>query len=199
MLGGEFRVSTAIIISILMASDFWTKSLAVRAGFLLPSSAHAFLRYPSQSTKSSEYAAASPKAKHRDTRAWDVVKVNTWPFDYSQPKHACLRHCLNRKRLHTLWALLRLQVAERTRAREVGKRKPVATASDFVQKSLALRIEIMIAVETQSTPPSTLLSHPAKSGSVFKQPPNRVTRREPEGTRLASQQNPPSGNASGFQ
>ena len=93
-----------------------------------------------------------------------------------RPKHACLRRCLNRKRFHTLLILLSLPVAERTRAREVGKRKPVATASDFVQKSLALRIEIMIAVETRSNPPSTLPSHPTKSGSAFNQPPRRVTR-----------------------
>ena len=35
-----------------------------------------------------------------------------------KPKHACLRHCLNRKRFHTLWTLLRLQIPkERVRVR----------------------------------------------------------------------------------
>ena len=66
-----------------------------------------------------------------------------------RPTHARLRRNLNRKRLHTLWTLLRLLVAERTRAREAGKRKPIESASDFVQKSLALRNEIVIAGESR--------------------------------------------------
>ena len=94
-----------------------------------------------------------------------------------RPTHACLRHCLDHKRLHTLWTLLRLLVAERTRAREVGKRKPIATASDFVQKSLALRNEIVIAGESQRTPPGTLPSHPTQSGSVFQS--SRSSARQP--------------------
>ena len=40
-----------------------------------------------------------------------------------KPKHARLVYYLNRRRLHTLWILLSLQVLERTRARDAGKRK----------------------------------------------------------------------------
>ena len=169
MLGGEFRVSTAITLSAFNASDFWTKSLVVRLGFLLPSSAHAFLRYPSQSRIPDGSAAASPQAKH--FRHACVGCEN-------RPKHARLVYYLNRNRFHTLWTLLTAANSERTRAREVGKRKTGRNREGFRQKSLALNTEMTIAEESLQpisrhpplSPPKAALRFNSASGGRGRNP-----------------------------
>ena len=85
----------------------------------------------------------------------------------SGPRTRVSRRNLNSKRLHTLWLSLRSQVAERTRAREVGKRNPIAPVGDFAQKSPTIQSERIIARSCVSQPPGTLPSPPTQSGSAF--------------------------------
>ena len=85
-----------------------------------------------------------------------------------RPKHARLVYYLNRKRLHTLWTLLTAGNIERARAREVGKRKTEHTREGFRQKSLALRIESVIAEETRKHASRHTLLSPPKAALCFK-------------------------------